>query len=65
VTDYRIDLIGSDGHFESSRTFVCDTDEERYRVGKADGGPAARGALERDAAGGTPVPSCRKTGRQP
>jgi hypothetical protein len=27
VTDYRVDLVGSDGHFESSRTFVCDTDK--------------------------------------
>lgn len=27
MTDYRVDLIGSDGRFEGSRTFVCDTDE--------------------------------------
>jgi hypothetical protein len=27
VTDYRVDLIGSDGQIERSRTFVCDTDE--------------------------------------
>ena len=27
MTDYRVDLIGSDGQIERSRTFVCDTDE--------------------------------------
>ena len=56
MTDYRVDLIGSDGQIERSRTFVCDTDENAHRVGKANGGPATHRALERDAAGGTPVP---------
>jgi hypothetical protein len=27
VAEYRAYLIGSDGHFKSSRSFVCDTDE--------------------------------------
>jgi hypothetical protein len=27
VAEYCAYVIGSDGHFESSRTFVCDTDE--------------------------------------
>ena len=27
MTDYRVDLIGSDGQIERSRTFVCDTDD--------------------------------------
>ena len=28
MAEYRVNLKGSDGHFESSRTFVCDTDED-------------------------------------
>jgi hypothetical protein len=27
VEEYRAYVIGSNGHFEGSRTFVCDTDE--------------------------------------
>jgi hypothetical protein len=27
MAEYRVNLMGSDGQFESSRTFVCDTDE--------------------------------------
>lgn len=27
MTEYRVDLMGSEGHIESSRTFICDTDE--------------------------------------
>ena len=27
MTEYRVDLMGSEGHIESSRTFVCDNDE--------------------------------------
>ena len=27
MADYRFYALGSDGHFESSRDFVCDTDE--------------------------------------
>jgi len=27
VAEYRACLIGLDGHFESTRSFVCDTDE--------------------------------------
>jgi hypothetical protein len=27
MAEYRVNLMGSDGRFESSRTFVCDTDE--------------------------------------
>jgi len=27
LTDYRVFFVGADGHFEGSRTFLCDTDE--------------------------------------
>lgn len=27
MAEYRVNLMGSDGRFASSRTFVCDTDE--------------------------------------
>lgn len=27
MTEYRVDLIGSEGHVERSRTFISDTDE--------------------------------------
>jgi hypothetical protein len=27
VADYRVFFIGTDGNFEGTRTFVCDTDE--------------------------------------
>ena len=31
MAEYRVNLMGSDGRFESSRTFVCDTDKKRRR----------------------------------
>jgi hypothetical protein len=34
MTDYRTYIIGADGHFASSRGFVCDTDDHAIEWAK-------------------------------
>ena len=50
MADYRFYAVGSDGHFESSRDFICDTDENAV-VWAKQLRPTALGAAEREADG--------------
>ena len=63
MAEYRVNLMGSEGHFESPRTFVCDTDENAIVWAREMAGeqPAELWV----AIGAAPRPNRRRRSRQP